>query len=81
MEYLKKNPNLDDWSLLVKATLTRLVMFSKQRGGETSKLLLDANINRLDWSVVKSNEITKSLDRFEQELSKWQVPDMHCKSK
>ena len=70
MESLKKNPNLDDWSLLAKATLTRLVMFNKRRVGETSKLPLDTYINRPDWSVVNSNEVTKSLNRFEQELSK-----------
>ena len=33
---LKRHPTLEDWSLLAQATLSRLVMFNKRRGGEAS---------------------------------------------
>ena len=42
MESLQNHPTLEDWSLLAKATLTRLVMFNKRRGGEASKIPLEA---------------------------------------
>ena len=67
---LQKHPNLDDWSLLAQATLSRLVMFNKRRGGEASKLLLDAYQTRPDWGLANSSEIMKSLNSFERELSK-----------
>ena len=74
MESLQNHPTLEDWSLLAKATLTRLVMFNKRRGGEASKIPLEAYQNRPDWSMVNSSDIVKSLDKVEQELSKRQVP-------
>ena len=67
---LKKHPNLEDWSLLAQATLSRLVMFNKRRGGEASKLLVDAYQSRPDWGLANSSEIMKSLNKFERELSK-----------
>ena len=38
MESLQNHPLLEDWSLSPKASLTRLVMFNKRRGGDASKL-------------------------------------------
>ncbi len=70
MASLRKQPNIEDWSLLAQATLTRLVMFNKRRGGEASKLPLEAYENRPDWGLVNSSEIMKSLNKFERELSK-----------
>ena len=70
MSLLKKHPNLEDWRLLAQARLTRLVMFNKRRGGEASKLSLQAYRNRPDWDLVNSSEIMKSLNKFERELSK-----------
>ena len=67
---LKKHPNLDDWSLLAQATLSRLVIFNKRQGGEASTIRLDAYQSRPDWRLANSSEIMKSLNKLEQELSK-----------
>ena len=67
---LKKHPNLDDWSLLAQATLSRLVIFNKRRGGEASTIRLDAYQARPDWRLANSSEIMKSLNKLERELSK-----------
>ena len=66
---LKKHPNLDDWSLLAQATLSRLVIFNKRRG-EASTIRLDAYQARPDWRLANSSEIMKSLNKLERELSK-----------
>ena len=67
---MNNQPQLDDWSLLAQFTLTRLVIFNKRRGGEASKLALKVYQERLDWSKANSSEITKSLNKFEKELSR-----------
>ena len=67
---MNNQPQLDDWSLLAQLTLTRLVIFNKRRGGEASKLALKVYQERLDWSKANSSEITKSLNKFEKELSR-----------
>ena len=67
---LKRHPTLEDWSLLAQATLSRLVMFNKRRGGEASKLLVDGYQSRPNWGLANSSEIMKSLNKFERELSK-----------
>ena len=69
-EVLEKDPHLEAWSDLAHATLARLVMFNKRRGGEASKLLIDSYLKRPDWSKVNNPEILSSLSGFERELSK-----------
>ena len=61
---------VDNWSMLARATLTRLVMFNKRRGGEASKLSLKGHLERPDWMKANSKEIMASLNQFERELSK-----------
>ena len=65
---LQRNPSLEAWGLLAKATLGRLVMFHKRRGGEASKMLLASYDARPDWTRVNSQEMS-SLDALERELS------------
>ena len=67
---LEHQPSLEAWGQLAQATLTRLVMFNKRRGGEASKILLESYTGRPDWTTVNSQEIMSSLDAFERELSK-----------
>ena len=69
-EALEKQPRLEVWSDLAQATLARLVMFNKRRGGEASKVLVESYLKRPDWSQVNNPEIMSSLSGFERELSK-----------
>ncbi|CAB3987135.1 uncharacterized protein LOC110043873 [Paramuricea clavata] len=66
---LESTPLLEDWVMLAKATLTRLVMFNKRRGGEAANLLLSAFQERPNWKEANSSEIVKSLNKFEKNLS------------
>ena len=70
MERLEQEPQLEVWGDLAQATLARLVIFNKRRGGEASKLLIESFLERPDWSQVNSTEVLSSLNGFEKELSK-----------
>lgn len=70
MERLEQEPQLEVWGDLAQATLARLVIFNKRRGGEASKLLTESFLERPDWSQVNSTEVLSSLNGFEKELSK-----------
>ena len=67
---LEHHPVVDNWSMLARATLTRLVMFNKRRGGEASKLSLKGHLERPDWMKANSKEIMASLNQCERELAK-----------
>lgn len=69
----EQQPQLEVWSQLAQATLARLVMFNKRRGGEASKMLVESYLNRPDWTQVNNPEIMSTLSAFERELSKRQV--------
>ena len=69
-EILEQHPQLEVWSELAQATLARLVMFNKRRGGEASKMLVKSYLERPDWSQVNNAEILSSLSGFERELSR-----------
>ena len=69
-DVLEQQPQLEVWSDLAQATLARLVMFNKRRGGEASKMLVESYLNRPDWKQVNNPEIMSSLSDFERELSK-----------
>ena len=73
VQLLEEKPKLEAWSDLAQATLARLVMFNKRRGGEASKMLLESYLNRPDWTKVNSPEIMSALSSFEKELSRRQV--------
>ena len=70
---LTEQPQLEAWSQLAQATLARLVIFNKRRGGEASKMLSESYHHRPDWKQVNNPEIMASLSDFERELSKRQV--------
>lgn len=72
-QILAEQPQLEAWSQLAQATLARLVMFNKRRGGEASKMLLESYHQRPDWKQVNNPEIMASLSGFERELSRRQV--------
>ncbi|XP_067032827.1 uncharacterized protein [Acropora muricata] len=63
-------PQLEVWNQLAQATLARLVMFNKRRGGEASRMLVESYVNRPDWSQVNNPEIMSTLSDFERQLSK-----------
>ena len=73
VQLLEEQPQLQAWSDLAQATLARLVMFNKRRGGEASKMLLDSYQNRPDWTKVNNPEMMSALSSFERELSRRQV--------
>ena len=70
MELLERQPRLEVWSDLAQATLARLVIFNKRRGGEASKLLIESFLERPHWSQVNSTKVLSSLSGFEKVLSK-----------
>ena len=70
---LEEQPRVQAWSDLAQATLARLVMFNKRRGGEASKMLLSSYLSRPDWTKVNNPEIMSALSSFEKELSRRQV--------
>ena len=70
VQLLEEQPQLQAWSDLAQATLARLVMFNKRRGGEASKMLLSSYLSRPDWTKVNNPEIMSALSSFERELSR-----------
>ena len=44
-EVLEQQPQLEIWNELAQATLARLVMFNKRKGGEASKMLVESYLN------------------------------------
>lgn len=72
-QILSEQPQLGAWSQLAQATLARLVIFNKRRGGEASKMLSESYRHRPDWKQVNNPEIMASLSEFERELAKRQV--------
>ena len=70
---LEEQPRVQAWSDLAQATLARLVMFNKRRGGEASKMLLSSYLSRPDWTKVNNPEIMSALSSFGKELSRRQV--------
>lgn len=69
-QVLAEQPQLEAWSHLAHATLARLVIFNKRRGGEASKMLSESYLHRPDWKQVNNPEIVASLSGFERELSR-----------
>lgn len=69
-QVLAEQPQLEAWSHLAQATLARLVIFNKRRGGEASKMLSESYLHRPDWKQVNNPEIVASLSGFERELSR-----------
>ena len=67
---VEQQPQQVAWSELAQATLARLVMFNKKRGGEASKMLPESFLETPDWTQVNSPEILSSPSGFERELSK-----------
>ena len=67
---LKEVPTLQGWKQLAEATLTRLIIFNKRRGGEASKLLTSSFQARPNWKEASSQLIVNSLQPIEKELCK-----------
>lgn len=47
-------PQMEVWNQLAQATLARLVMFNKRRGGEASRMLVESYDHQPDWSQVNN---------------------------
>ena len=79
-DVLEQQPQQEAWSDLAQATLARLVMLNKRRGGEASKMLPERFVETPDWTQVNSPEILSSPSGFERELSKtkWEVDGLDC---
>ncbi|XP_068690650.1 uncharacterized protein [Montipora foliosa] len=69
-QILEEQHQLEAWSHLAQATLARLVIFNKRRGGEASKMLSESYLHRPVWKQVNNPEIMASLSGFERELSR-----------
>lgn len=67
---VKKNPTLDEWGQLSEAVLCRMIIFNKRRGGETSKMLLEAFTKRPQWESQTLEVITSTLQPLEKQLMK-----------
>ena len=53
---------------LLEYVLAALILFNKRRGGEASKLLLSAYIDRRSWRNSSNEEIVGSLSEIEKKL-------------
>ena len=58
---LKKKPDKGVWKLLAEVTLNRLVLFNKQKSGETSRLLVSTYRNRPLWNQRNNDELHASI--------------------
>ena len=67
---LREAPTLQVWKQLAEATLTRLIIFNKRRGGEASKLLISSFKSRPNWKKAAPQLIEDSLQPIEKELCK-----------
>ena len=63
----EESVNLENWSNLAKATLSRIILFNKRRSGETATLEINQFTNRPDWSCC-SSDMKKSLSPLERRL-------------
>ena len=68
IESLKTKPSYCVWRRLAQLTMTRITIFNKRRGGEMSKLLLQAYTSRPDWKGQTNQEILRSLQPLERKL-------------
>lgn len=69
-EKLKKEPTYSVWRQLSDVVYSRVVIFNKRRGGETSRLHLNAFLKRPNWQEVANDVLVKSLKPLEQKLLK-----------
>jgi hypothetical protein len=69
-EMLKKDPTYSVWRQLLDIVYSRVVIFNKRRGGETSRLHLNAFLKRPKWQEVANDVLVKSLKPLEQKLLK-----------
>jgi hypothetical protein len=65
---LKRQFSYSSYRNLLEYTLAALILFNKRRGGEASKLLLSAYINKHVWSHSSNQEIVNSLTHVEKKL-------------
>lgn len=65
---LKKTYTYTEYRNLLEYTLAALILFNKRRGGEASKLLLEAYIGRKNWNETSNSDIVNSLTPVEKQL-------------
>ena len=65
---LEATPCYQTWRNLAEVTLTRIVLMNKRRGSETSKLLINAYLNRPNWKESANQEILESLTDLEKQM-------------
>ena len=59
-----------NWIKLAKATLCKLIVFNKRRGGEVARMFSDSYLNRPNWLANSHSEILNCLSPVEKELAK-----------
>lgn len=62
-------PCEDNYFQLAKATLCKIIVFNKRRGGEVSRITLKDFTERPKWSSQKNEDISKSLTELEKKLA------------
>lgn len=58
------------WLKLAQATLSRIILFNKRRGGEMSRITLSQYASNPNWSEESTQELQESLTPLERELAK-----------
>ena len=58
------------WIKLAKATLAKIILFNKRRGGEPGKMTLKQYANTPDWQRESTQELQESLTTVEKHLAK-----------
>lgn len=71
-ELLLKDINAVNWRNLAMAVLSRITIFNKRRGGETSQMKLSAYLKRKtvtgEWKDAENLEIISTLSPIEKKL-------------
>ena len=70
---LRTSPCHSTWRQLADVVLSRVLTFNKRRGGEASRLLLDAYTSRPRWDLSANTELLNSLQPLEKQLMKRSV--------
>lgn len=68
MQKMKKRPNPQDWLLLAKFTMSRLILFNKRRRAEVRELKVDDYLARPKWKSDQGDETALALSPVDRLL-------------
>ena len=67
--HLKKHPCAEDWVLLAKFVLSRLILFNKRRRAEVRELKVSAYLSRPKWNADDNGELSLALSPIDRHFA------------